>query len=377
MSNQKSHTDDEMTWKQVQLVESERLAAVEELAAGVAHEINNPLTSVMGYAELLLMMDLDPKVRRDIEKIHEGADRVRRIVQNLQLFATGGQREGEKEYFNLNELIGGTVGLIREELVLKGVEVVEELEEISSLWGHIGRVQQVLINLLTNARDAIVSSGKGSSIRIRTWMQGQESVGMSVADDGPGMSPEVRKQVFEPFFTTKEVGTGTGLGLSISYGIVRDHGGLIRVESEEGAGTRVLIELPVQASALANEKSEETRILVVDDEKDIVEFIQDALRGKGYVIEIAGEGETALRKIGSTEYNLVLLDLKLPGMSGQQVYQQIESIRPSLTERVVFIAGDVTSPDVAVFLENTGTRYISKPFGVSMLRETVDSILAE
>jgi len=381
VSKKKSHAEDTLKWEQVQLVESERLAAIEQLAAGVAHEINNPLTSMMGYAELLMMMDLDPKVRRDIEKIYEGADRVRRIVQSLQLFATGGQREEEREYFDINQLIGGTVGLLKEELAQRGIEVTEELEEVASIWGHIGRMQQVLVNLLVNARDAIASSEKGSSIRIRTWMQGNDKVGMSVEDDGPGMPPEVQKRAFEPFFTTREVGEGTGLGLSISYGIVRDHGGQIRVESEEGTGTRVVIELPVQKQeepvGEREEAEEGARILVVDDEKDVVEFIQDALRGMGYIIEVAEKGGTALKKMARAEYDLVLLDLKLPGMRGQQVYEQIRSKWPSLADRVVFIGGDVASEDVAVFLESTGNLYISKPFGVGKLRDTVGSILAK
>jgi len=236
------------------LAEAEKLAALGRLVAGVAHEINNPLTTVLGYADLLATEDLDDDVRDAVTQIQAGAERVGAVVRNLQIFARQ-QRSGVSA-IQINALINQTLALKQSELALDRIGVQKQLAaELPATWGDAGQISQVLLNLLINAQHVLREYAGQGTIIVRSWAErlagpesdGIERIYIAIADNGPGIAADVMPQIFEPFFTTKPVGQGTGLGLSVCYGIIADHGGRIWAESQPGNGATFLIELPVRA----------------------------------------------------------------------------------------------------------------------------------
>ena len=370
---------------QEQVFQASKLASIGELAAGIAHELNNPLTSVIGYSELLLMRELDPKVKEDLKRIYREGERARQIVQDLLLFARG--QRAETSYFDLNRTIEDTVRLVRAQLELSNIRTVLELDrEIPSFYGDVGQIQQIFLNLLQNAHDAIQSSGIGSEIRIVTRQVGGDRIAVQVIDDGPGVSENVRQKIFDPFFTTKSPGKGTGLGLSIAYKIVQKHDGRISVRSKMNRGTQFLLEFPLRSPAFEMARSSEAsdeikeekvprsdRILVVDDEENVVYMISRALQADGYSVTVASDGRTALEMMGAQPFDAITLDLKMPDVDGWDVYEELAQRRPDLLEKVIFITGDTARPHTQDFLEKSGRPYLVKPFKLAELKGVVSA----
>jgi two-component system NtrC family sensor kinase len=231
---------------QQQLIQSEKLSGLGQLVAGVAHELNNPLTSIIGFSQLTLMRPaLDPNLRAQLETIGKEGDRARRIVQNLLSFAR--QHKPGRAETDVNELLRGCIDLRAYELNANNILVQRNLGSVPKLLADPHQLQQVFLNIIINAEQAMLTSRRGGNLQVETRAKTKDSeswIEVMIADDGPGISPEVLGRVFDPFFTTKDVGEGTGLGLSISYGIVKEHGGTIRVESPPGQGATFTIELP-------------------------------------------------------------------------------------------------------------------------------------
>lgn len=228
---------------ELKLIAQDRLASVGELVTGVAHEINNPLTSVVGFSELLLQQDLPTNVKDDLEIIRKEAQRTSVIVKNLLTFAR--RMPEEKIAHDVNQHIREVLAVRRHVLHLENINVVEEFSDnLPLIYGNGPQLQQVFLNLIVNAQQAMFQAHKQGTLTIKTE-QVDEKVRICVADDGPGIKPENMSRIFSPFFTTKEVGKGTGLGLSICQGIISEHGGKIWTESEYGKGASFIIELPI------------------------------------------------------------------------------------------------------------------------------------
>lgn len=234
----------ELKTAQNQLVQSEKLASIGQLAAGVAHELNNPLTGILGFAQILLQgKDLTGQQREDVEAIHVQSQRCRAIIQNLLQFAR--KKESKMEPTVLVPLIKSTLQLAKYDLQTSGVELVQDFPDtLPPVWADASQLQQVFLNLLTNARHAMEGKKKGAKLTVRAVHE-RDHVLVQFSDNGCGIAKENLKKIFDPFFTTKAVGRGTGLGLSITYGIIEQHNGSISVESEEGKGTTFYIKLPV------------------------------------------------------------------------------------------------------------------------------------
>ncbi|HBB68037.1 MAG: hypothetical protein A2X28_01345 [Elusimicrobia bacterium GWA2_56_46] len=234
----------EIQQMQSQLVEVEKLAAIGKLAAGVAHEINNPLTGIMGFAELMLQSEeLSPSQREDVQSILEQSQRCRRIVQNLLQFSR--RKKGNDETVNLGPLLEVGLQLMKYDLVRSKIEVIKQFpDDLPPVQGDPAQLEQVYLNLIANARHAMEGK-KDGVLKISAAKEGSQVV-LRFEDNGCGIPPENLRKVFDPFFTTKPVGQGTGLGLSISYGIVQQHHGTLRVESQVGVGTTFIISLPFQ-----------------------------------------------------------------------------------------------------------------------------------
>ncbi|HVV01973.1 MAG TPA: hybrid sensor histidine kinase/response regulator [Verrucomicrobiae bacterium] len=380
---QLEQTVDTLKTTQANLIQSEKLSGIGEFVAGVAHELNNPLTSVMGFSELLGRAEVNPKNKRHLEMIHKSALRCQKIVQSLLSFAR--RHAPERKLSNLNELVSNAVEFLSYQLRTSNIEVTTRLDP--SMPGAMvdpHQLQQVFLNIINNARQAMEAHQSQGRIEITTEVCGQ-TARVTFTDNGPGISEQNLSKIFDPFFTTKEVGKGTGLGLSLCYGIVKEHGGSIQVRGKAGEGASFVIELPLPngaasaAPAVASEpqSSEKNlpgqgkRILVIDDEEGILEILKETLSDSGYSVDTAPDGESALRRASQTSYDLALCDWKMPGLNGQQVYEKLQSSNPRLSERMIFITGDVINEKTRNFLDESKKVCLSKPFSLHEFRAVV------
>jgi two-component system NtrC family sensor kinase len=367
---------------------------VGQLVSGVAHELNNPLAGVMAFSQLLLSAHRTSSLeapsslpaelhaeerfeeRRAIETIHEEAKRAAKIVSNLLTFAR--QHQPERTLTDLNQVIVDTLELRRYALRVRQIELDLRLDEQLPLtWADPFQLQQVVLNLLTNSEHALEEWSGERRITIETstvcrvGKERGELLVLRVADSGPGIALENLPRIFNPFFTTKPVGEGTGLGLSISDGIVREHAGRIRAESVLGRGAAFVVELPYVAPPGAIESSDAgaqaapalpRHLLVVDDEPSIRGAVTAYLRSLGHAVDAVGSGREALALVAQRRYDGVLLDLRMPDMSGDTFFGELSRRAPLVAERVVFLTGDTQSESARGFLESTGRPTISKPF---------------
>ena len=361
------------------------LASVGELASGVAHEINNPLTGVIGYAELLMQEEVPEHVKNDLAVIHDGAQRVAGVVKGLLKFAR--QTKPERVLANINEIIEVTLRLRAYELETNNIKVVTHLAPaLPFTIADPGQLQQVFLNLTINAETEMkLAHGKGKLV-IKTE-QADNVIRIAFKDNGPGIARKNLKKIFDPFFTTREVGKGTGLGLSICHGIISAHGGKIYAESQLGKGATFIVELPLISehkqvikrakSPVKPKQTKKAKILVVDDEAVVRQLLGELLKKEGYSVEVSADGKDALSRIRKDNHNLILLDIKLPGMSGSEIYKRIHEISVPLSRRVVFITGDVMGADTEAFLAKTKAPYIAKPFNLEHLKEQILRLLID
>jgi PAS domain S-box-containing protein len=370
-----------------QLLIASKLASVGELAAGVAHEINNPLTAIMGFSQLLTEEEgLPDNIKSDLEKIYNQSQRAARIVQNLLTFARN--YTPQKNTIDLNELILKTLELRVYEHKVANIEVITELQDsLPGISADEHQIQQVLLNIIINAEQSIATAKKTGIIKIGT-RQIDDKVRISIKDDGPGISREILDRLFDPFFTTKDVGQGTGLGLSVCHGIITNHGGRIFAESVLGEGASFIIELPVSKDGNIKVSEEPSklqkgvnglvagkRVLVVDDEAVIRDILARILSERGYHVESAQSGQEGLQKIEAAEYDVYILDIKMPGVDGKDMYDTINNQYPDLAGRVIFITGDTITKSTLDFLESTKRKYFGKPLDFILLVKTVDEMV--
>jgi CheY-like chemotaxis protein len=246
------------------------------------------------------------------------------------------------------------------------------------------QLQQVFLNLINNAHQALMESEPPRRLLVKSESHG-ESILVSIADNGPGIAQEHMGKIFDPFFTTKEVGQGTGLGLSIAFGIVQEHGGRIWAESEPGKGSTFTVELPVAEHSLeslvqssdteTSEPPRSKRILIIDDEEEILEVISRILKRMGHEAFAFDSAEKALDRLDSEHYDLIICDVRMPGMGGQGFYQKVSDSKPELARRFIFTTGDTVSSSTAAFLESAGTPCLPKPFMMEDLQRAIEGIL--
>jgi PAS domain S-box-containing protein len=360
-----------------QLLQREKLAAVGQLVSGVAHELNNPLAGIMAFSQLMLAMSgATPDQQDALVTIHKEAKRAAKIVSNLLIFAR--QRHPERTEADLNQVLQDTLELRRYSLRTHQIEVETDYDsELPLTWADAFQLQQVVLNLLANAEQALRNHGGEKRIMLRTRRDG-ELIVASVTDSGPGIPPDALDQIFNPFFTTKAVGEGTGLGLSISDAIIREHGGQIRVSSRPGEGATFTVELPIMHAplprtgeiAVAPERSTAPRtMLIVDDEPAIRAALSLYLEREGHSVDAVASGREALEHARSRRYDAILLDLRMPDMSGDALFAELEASDPEHAARVVFATGDVDSEGARTFLQRAGRPYICKPFALEDVAE--------
>ena len=356
-----------------------RLLTVGEMASGIAHEINNPLTAIIGYAQLLSEKSIPEDLKKELAIIIDGATRVAGIVRRLLTFAR--QQKPVREYVDLNEVLANTVELCAYELKTSNILVHRELApDLPCTMVDPGQLQQVFLNILINAIKELKSRGNGR-IALRTSVGAQKNrVLVAFEDNGPGIEEKDLARIFDPFFTTREVGEGTGLGLSICHGIVIEHNGRIWAESEPGHGATFYVELPiVQREEPSPEETDQRsydlgrggRILVVDDEPAIRELITQVFMETGCTVDSAHDAYEALEKVKTAEYHLILVDIKMAGLSGIELYRSLEELSPPAASKVIFMTGDVMGRGTKEFFEKNRVPYVTKPFDVWKLKQNL------
>jgi signal transduction histidine kinase/AmiR/NasT family two-component response regulator len=426
------------------LLRTEKLAALGQLLSGVAHELNNPLTTILGYSQRLLQQERasgnghDRQLRQIFEEAQRATNILRQLLRNVH------ESKRELAATSLNQVILQTMELQQGALAQENVRVELNLDPSNPLvYADVGQLQQVLLNLAGNARQALEQAGQGGTIRIRTKQIGEQRVLMEIADNGPGIPREIIGRIFDPFFTTKPAGTGTGLGLAIVSGIVREHGGHINVASPPGGGAIFSIALravgassrvehfqkmnaavgisaghpfprsavhvptfvgnvamlrssfggllnapgtvapfePASPIPLAEANLREAarrgsnRVLVVEDEPTVARLIADVLEDEGFSVDVLLDGHEALRQVARQSYDLAICDMKMPGIDGQQFYKTLMQSGNSLSERFLFVTGDVVSAPTHNFMEIHGVPHVAKPFRMEELKEKVYLVL--
>jgi signal transduction histidine kinase len=369
---------------------SERLAVVGQVISSVAHELNNPLTSVIGHAEFLRNAKVPDAARKSLQIIDAEAQQCRHIVQNL-LGLVRPQCVSSSPVA-LDDLIQRTIDLYVHTLEEDGIDVVLDLEPlIPPVLADAHHLQQVLVNLVNNAREAIVQSGQGGTLRIATHLiqwAGRTMGQVRVDDDGPGVPEGIRECIFEPFFTTKR-GQGTGLGLAISRQLVLDMGGELSLDASASRGAHFVIRLPIAAperpgadSEMKSPQGESAATqhgcgtaLIVEDDENLADLVERALEGACHSAVRATNGEEALEQIAQHDFDLILLDLRMPQSDGRCTYESLRSRYPYLLSRLVFATGDMANAETRQWLASTGRPVLEKPFDLGQLRDIARQVL--
>ena len=331
-------------------------------------------------------------MKRGLDVILSESERAARIVRNLLTFAR--KRQSTRAMVDLNQIVRETLGLRAYEQRITNITVLPALAAgLPQVFADGHQVKQVLLNLLMNAEQAMLGAHGRGTIVIRTWHDSaKQMVVLEVNDDGPGVAEDVQGKIFDPFFTTKDVGKGTGLGLTVAYAIVQEHGGRITLKSQRGAGASFFVELPVSGSSAkaATERRSQTtpveptppdvfkgaRVLVVEDEPALATAVKEAFSDAGFVVDRAGDGEEGLARVAEHHYDLIVCDLKMPRVDGIRFYRAMTAATPALARRVIFVTGDVAGTDAERFLEESGCRWLSKPFRLGDLLRAAREALA-
>lgn len=365
---------------QQQLVQSEKMGAIGQLVSGVAHELNNPLASITAFAQLMLSDgNLNAEDRHATEVIASESRRAARIVHNLLTFAR--QHKAEKTYADINQVVENTLELRGYDLSVRGIQIERSYAEPAPCtMADAYQLQQVVLNLVTNAEQAMAGIDRPDHrLTVRT-RRGGETIHIEVEDTGAGIPADSLERIFNPFYTTKPVGHGTGLGLSISLGIISEHGGRIWAENVAAGGAKFCIDLPRVAPPLGIDAplssptlalTEGLRILVADDEAAIREALSRFLERSGHHVVAVESGSGALAAARDQNFDAILLDMRMPDLSGQNVFEQWLSERPELARRVVFLTGDIVSADLQQFLAGTGQPFIAKPFDLDVVLQVL------
>jgi two-component system NtrC family sensor kinase len=379
----------ELKSAQLQLLQAKKLSSIGEVISGVAHELNNPLSGVLGFSQLLVARYADGPLARDLEKIYESAVRCQKIVKNLLSFAR--VHKPERKYLGVNGIIEKTIELRRYQLEVNDIEVVRDFDpELPRTMLDFHQMQQVFLNLINNAHHAMMAvRSRRGRLTVRTRRLG-ETIQVVFADNGEGMDQDTLERIFDPFFTTKEPGRGTGLGLSVSYGIVSEHGGRIWARSRRGEGASFVIELPIRKEVEPRPAAPSrptqipqphasqggSRLLVVDDEPLILDLLVDMFDDQDVHVDTAANGSEACRKVRERAYDVVITDVRMPKMNGIDLYSEILALRPEMEGRVIFMTGDLADEGTTRFLAGVNARSIGKPLDIpevlAVVAETIE-----
>lgn len=377
--------EEEMARQRESLHQREKLSALGEVLAGVAHELNNPLSVVVGQALMLKETATQPKNIERARKISEAADRCARIVKTFLAMAR--QQPAESLPVDINEVVESAMEVTGYSLRSADIDIILKLAlDLPPVLGDASQLGQVVTNLLLNAQQALEEVSSRRRVEVSTEFDKQDRrVNITIRDNGPGIPADLKARIFEPLFTTKGEGSGTGIGLALCNRIVEVHGGKIKLDSREGYGARFVIRLPASTlTSRAPEDVEEARnsdhplrVLVIDDEEDVADLLAEILELSGYEVMAAGSGADALRLIEHEDFDVVLSDVRMPHLDGPALYNILRERKPDLADRLAFVTGDTMSPKARRFLESTDRPYIEKPINPKEVRRLVLRLLEE
>jgi PAS domain S-box-containing protein len=366
----RKRAEEELARSRDALHQSEKLAALGGLLAGVSHELNNPLAAIVGQAEMLQEDSRGTVFEERARKISSAAERCARIVQTFLAMAR--QRDPQRSLVNMNELITSALELTEYSLRTAGISVRVNLGSmLPVIEGDRDQLHQVLVNLIVNAQHAMEGGEPfDKTLHIRTSVSQSGAVLVDIVDSGSGVPEKLRSRIFDPFFTTKPQGMGTGVGLSFSHGILEAHKGKLTLEtSRRGAHFRITLPAAPQAELVAVPIAEEAaghgrggKALLVEDEADVAETLKELLEREGYQVTLASDGREALTAVAGDEYDILISDLRMPGMSGAELYGRLIETRPDLVSRMAFVTGDTLGTGGNDFLKTTGRPVLEKPF---------------
>jgi PAS domain S-box-containing protein len=368
---------DDLRRAQEQLLQSEKMSAIGQLIAGVAHELNNPLTAILGYAQLLETEKLEANAVDYVGKIFKQAQRTHRVVQNLLSFSR--QRKPERREFDVARVLEETLLLRDYDMKVNRIKLTREIaDHVPAVSGDPHQLEQVFLNIINNSLDAMMedsAEGREHSFKVRVYGI-NEKVMIEFEDSGPGFKEAHR--IFEPFYTTKDVGKGTGLGLSICYGIVKEHGGEISARNAESGGAIIEIGIPSAGHAAAaaqpvhaaprRENPLDGTILLVEDEEAVLEFERDVLTGAGAKVTPVMSLEAMKSSLAKQSFDALILNGKMPGAgSVPETHKWIAENWPQLLRHVLFTFSSLAEPEVRALLEQDGIPFLVKPFEVGDL----------
>jgi PAS domain S-box-containing protein len=362
------------------LHQSEKLAAIGSLLAGVAHELNNPLSVVLGQATML-QDELAGSVFSEsagtrAKQIQTAAERCARVVRSFMAIAR--QNKPEKRAVAVAPLLDSALELLAYGLRSNGVVVYRDYEStMPEVFVDPDQLQQIVVNLIVNANQALQEISGSRAVEIRTFVGSDGQARIVMDDSGPGISADIEAQIFDPFFTTKPLGVGTGIGLSISRGLAESQGGRLELVASMLGGAAFELTLPLasrdgsepetargERPAASSPAVGTLRAIIVDDEVEIARLIAEALARSGYRCDLAASGTQAQALIASAsgDYDAVICDLRMPGMDGPALFRWIETHHPALVERILFVTGDALGPAAGRFLAESGRPFLEKPF---------------
>jgi two-component system NtrC family sensor kinase len=349
------------------------MSAVGQLISGVAHELNNPLTAILGYAQLLESEGLNDRAQEYVGKVFKQAQRTHRVVQNLLSFAR--QRKPQKSQVEIRRVLEDTLALRDYDLRVNNIRVEKEIEAtLPVVTADSHQLEQVFLNIINNAVDAMLEVGQAGTLKARVYSQDGD-VWVEFHDQGPGIKDT--KRIFDPFYTTKPVGKGTGLGLSICYGIVKEHGGDILASNRPEGGAVVRVRLPAAGRAASREDSRPSsrrevilrgRALLVDDEEAVLEFERDVLVGAGAEVVALTRYEDARVRLLNESFDAVIMNGRIPGEAAtQETHAWLRSNCPGLERKLLFTFSHMVDPETRSSLDEHQVPHLVKPFEVGDL----------
>jgi len=361
---------------QEQLLQSEKMSAVGQLIAGVAHELNNPLTAILGYAQLLETEGLNQRAQDFVTKLFKQAQRTHRVVQNLLSFAR--QRKPQRDEVDIRKVLEETLTLRDYDLKINNIKVERDVpSEAAMVVADPHQLEQVFLNIINNAVDAILETGRSGALRIRISSQGG-NICTQFSDDGAGIKDP--KRIFDPFYTTKSVGKGTGLGLSICYGIVKEHGGDILASNNAEGGATIEVKLPAAVAAVAEPEAVKPasrqhdgaihgRVLLVEEEEAVLEFERDVLTGAGAAVVTAKNAQDVKTRMLSEPFDAIIMSGKMANQwTAKESYPWLKENCAGMEEHVLYTFSNSVEPgDGRTFLQENSIPYLVKPFEVAEL----------
>lgn len=380
----KKETERREKYLEQELITNSRLASLGQMAAGVAHEINNPLSTILLHTDLLLESDISDELIQDINVINNQVERITRIVSGMLKFASPYRSPGLS--LDVNEVLSETLDLYAHELKLSNILVDKQFAQSPlPVTADRTQLQQVFFNIINNAQKEMVQAHDSGQLSVLTESVG-DVVRVSISDTGRGINREHMERLFEPFYTTRGIGEGTGLGLSICHGIVTALGGTIWAENREEGGTTFVVKLPVENNPdkISSQENpldikelsrDPNKILIVDDDLPMLYALDRSLSTSGYTVTTAKNSVDARTLINSALFDVILLDVKMPGISGIDFYHELEEENPEILKNIIFITGDALDRETNTFFQEKQVPYLTKPVSANNIVTKIQEIV--